>query len=101
VEVIWADEEAPQEVYTECLLRTMTTEGRVMVTPTQFELESLPASGLREREECDETISRSAWSGGVDSHPSQSAKLEIPAGSMMPLGLAARGAMSSAMRSLG
>jgi len=32
--VIWLDEEPPMDVYTECLLRTMTTNGIVMCTFT-------------------------------------------------------------------
>jgi phage terminase large subunit-like protein len=38
-DLIWLDEEPPEAIYTECLLRTMTTEGVVMVTFT-------PLSGL-------------------------------------------------------
>jgi phage terminase large subunit-like protein len=37
----WLDEEPPQEVYTECLLRLMTTEGLMMLTFT-------PLSGVSE-----------------------------------------------------
>jgi phage terminase large subunit-like protein len=33
-DVIWLDEEPPLEVYTECLIRTMTTNGIVMLTFT-------------------------------------------------------------------
>lgn len=32
--VIWLDEEPPLEVYAECLLRTMTTDGMIMLTFT-------------------------------------------------------------------
>lgn len=32
--IIWLDEETPQEVYTECLIRTMTTDGIVLLTFT-------------------------------------------------------------------
>jgi phage terminase large subunit-like protein len=32
--VIWLDEECPIEIYTECLLRTMTTDGIVYLTAT-------------------------------------------------------------------
>jgi phage terminase large subunit-like protein len=38
-DVIWLDEEPPEDIYTECLLRTMTTGGIVMLTFT-------PLSGL-------------------------------------------------------
>jgi phage terminase large subunit-like protein len=39
--VIWLDEEAPMDIYTECLLRTMTTGGIVYLTAT-------PLMGLTE-----------------------------------------------------
>jgi phage terminase large subunit-like protein len=39
--LIWLDEEPPMDVYTECLLRTMTTDGMVMITFT-------PLQGLSE-----------------------------------------------------
>jgi len=34
---IWLDEECPEDVYNECLLRTMTTEGRLAVTFTPLQ----------------------------------------------------------------
>ena len=34
IDVIWLDEEPPQDIYTECLLRTMTTKGSVYTTFT-------------------------------------------------------------------
>lgn len=33
-DVIWLDEEPPEDIYTECLLRTMTTDGLVLLTFT-------------------------------------------------------------------
>ncbi len=33
-DLIWLDEEPPLEIYTECLMRTMTTDGLVMLTFT-------------------------------------------------------------------
>lgn len=33
-EIIWLDEEPPEQIYTECLLRTMTVQGLVYVTAT-------------------------------------------------------------------
>lgn len=39
IDVIWLDEECPEDVYTECLIRTMTTGGILYVTFT-------PLSGL-------------------------------------------------------
>lgn len=37
VEVIWLDEECPMEIYVECLLRTMTVQGCVMLTFTPLQ----------------------------------------------------------------
>ncbi len=34
VDVIWLDEECPFDIYNECVLRTMTTDGIVMLTFT-------------------------------------------------------------------
>lgn len=34
VDVIWLDEECPENIYGECLIRTMTTQGLVMLTFT-------------------------------------------------------------------
>jgi len=33
-DIIWLDEEPPMDIYTECLLRTMTTDGLIMLTFT-------------------------------------------------------------------
>lgn len=37
IDVIWLDEEPPQEIYTECLLRTMTNNGKIMLTFTPLQ----------------------------------------------------------------
>lgn len=37
LEAIWLDEEVPQDIYTECLLRTMTTGGMLLVTFTPLQ----------------------------------------------------------------
>lgn len=37
LDVIWLDEEAPAEVYNECLIRTMTTDGIIFLTFTPME----------------------------------------------------------------
>lgn len=34
MDLIWLDEEPPQEIFTECAIRTMTTDGRVVMTFT-------------------------------------------------------------------
>jgi phage terminase large subunit-like protein len=54
MDVIWLDEEPPLDIYTECLLRTMTTDGLVMLTFTPLlglsdvVLEFLPGGKLPE-----------------------------------------------------
>lgn len=36
-DVIWADEECPMDIYSECLIRTMTTNGLIMLTFTPLQ----------------------------------------------------------------
>lgn len=36
-DVIWLDEEAPEDIYTECLMRTMTNNGMMMLTFTPLQ----------------------------------------------------------------
>jgi hypothetical protein len=48
------------------------------MAPTQFEAGESFRGRTSEREECDETISPPAWSGGVDSGSSRSARMEVP-----------------------
>ena len=37
IEVIWCDEEPPQDVYAECCIRTMTTNGLILLTFTPLQ----------------------------------------------------------------
>lgn len=59
-DLIWLDEEPPLAIYTECLLRTMTNNGLVMLTFTPLEglsetvLQFLPGGRLEEKQ-TDET----------------------------------------------
>lgn len=49
--VIWLDEEPPLEIYTECLMRTMTTDGMVLCTFTPLQgLSNVVLSFLSEQE---------------------------------------------------
>jgi phage terminase large subunit-like protein len=56
-DIIWLDEEPPEEIYTECLTRTMTNNGMVMLTFTPLEgmskvvLTFLPNGKLDEKAE--------------------------------------------------
>ena len=48
--VVWLDEEPPEDVYTECLYRTATTKGIVMVTFTPLQGMSVVVKGFLEPE---------------------------------------------------
>lgn len=55
--VIWLDEECPEDIYTECLMRTMTTDGRILLTFTPLMglsdvvLRFLPGGDVEKRSE--------------------------------------------------
>jgi phage terminase large subunit-like protein len=56
-DIVWLDEEPPLEIYTECLIRTMTTRGLIMCTFTPLEgmsevvLSFLPGGKLPEKDD--------------------------------------------------
>lgn len=66
-DVIWLDEEPPIEVYTECLLRTMTNKGLIMLTFTplmgmsETVLSFLPNGEINEREEGSKCVVMAGW----------------------------------------
>ncbi|MEO1419449.1 MAG: terminase family protein [Pseudomonadota bacterium] len=64
---IWLDEEPPAEVYTECVTRTMTTQGQVACTFTP--LEGMSDVTLMYLGDAEKDISTSAVSGGSESTP--------------------------------
>ncbi len=66
-DVIWLDEEPPLDVYTECLLRTMTNKGMVMLTFTpllgmsEVVLQFLPDGQLKEQTEGSKFVVMATW----------------------------------------
>lgn len=64
---IWLDEEPPQDVYTECLLRTMTTGGLVMLTFTPLRgmsevvLAFMPGGALPEKADGPKAVVSATW----------------------------------------
>jgi phage terminase large subunit-like protein len=64
---IWLDEEPPQDVYTECLLRTMTNNGMVMLTFTPLRgmsevvLSFLPGGAVPERQDGPKAVVSATW----------------------------------------
>ena len=65
--VIWLDEEPPLDVYTECLVRTMTTQGLVLCTFTPLEgmsevvLHFLPGGKLDDAETSNRKVVMATW----------------------------------------
>lgn len=66
-DIIWLDEEPPPAVYTECLLRTMTNGGLVMLTFTPLSgmsevvLSFLPGGAVPERSEGPKAVVSATW----------------------------------------
>lgn len=64
---IWLDEEPPADVYTECLLRTMTNDGLVMLTFTPLRgmsevvLSFLPGGAIPEKQEGSKAVVSATW----------------------------------------
>lgn len=66
-DVIWLDEEPPLEIYTECLLRTMTNNGLIMLTFTPLSgmsetvLQFLPNGEIKEQANGSKYIVTATW----------------------------------------
>lgn len=66
-DVIWLDEEVELSIYTECLLRTMTTGGLVMLTftplmgLTETVMAFLPGGEIAERAEGSKSVTMAGW----------------------------------------
>ena len=79
-DVIWLDEEPPMDIYTECLLRTMTNDGMVMLTFTpllgmsEVVLQFLPGGKLTERADA-KCVVMATWDDAP--HLSAEAKEEL------------------------
>lgn len=81
-DVIWLDEECPEDVYAECLTRTMTTGGRVMLTFTPLKgitpvvLAFLPGGKAAEAGTADDRhVTMLGWDDAP--HLSEEAKAEL------------------------
>ena len=66
-DLIWLDEECPLNIYTECVTRTMTTNGLVMLTFTPLEgltktvLQFMPNGKLEEIQEGSKFLIQATW----------------------------------------
>jgi len=66
-DVIWLDEEPPLDIYTECLLRTMTNNGLVMITFTplmgmsETVMSFLPGGQIEEKSEGSKFVVTASW----------------------------------------
>ena len=66
-DIIWLDEEPPLSIYTECLLRTMTTQGMILATFTPLEglsetvMHFLPDGQIQERRDGSRFLVMATW----------------------------------------
>jgi phage terminase large subunit-like protein len=80
-DVIWLDEEPPLDIYTECLLRTMTNNGMLMLTFTpllgmsEVVLTFLPGGRLEAQESGSKFVVMATWDDAP--HLSREAKDEL------------------------
>jgi phage terminase large subunit-like protein len=80
-DIIWLDEEPPLDVYTECLLRTMTSNGMLMLTFTplmgmsEVVLSFLPDGRLQESDEGSKFVVTATWDDAP--HLSDDVKKEL------------------------
>jgi phage terminase large subunit-like protein len=80
-DIIWLDEEPPLDVYTECLMRTMTTGGIVMLTFTpligmsETVQQFLPGGEIMERADGSKAVIMAGWDDVP--HLSEQAKAEL------------------------
>ena len=66
-DVIWLDEEPPLDIYTECLLRTMTTNGLILLTFTplmgmsETVMAFMPSGEIAERDDGTKFVVMATW----------------------------------------
>lgn len=81
IDVIWLDEEPPLAVYTECLLRTMTNNGIIMLTFTplmgmsETVMQFLPNGEIKELSEGSKLVVMATWDDAP--HLDEKAKAEM------------------------
>jgi phage terminase large subunit-like protein len=80
-DVIWLDEEPPLEIYTECLLRTMTNSGVIMLTFTPLSgmsetvMAFLPGGQVQENAKGSKFVVMATWDDAP--HLTEEAKTEL------------------------
>lgn len=80
-DIIWLDEEPPEDVYTECLLRTMTNDGMVVLTFTPLRgmssvvLAFLPGGTVPEKQDGSKAVVSATWDDVP--HLSEQAKKDL------------------------
>lgn len=80
-DVIWLDEEPPLDVYTECLMRTMTNNGMVMLTFTpllgmsEVVLSFLPGGKITDKPDATKFVVMATWDDAP--HLDEEAKKEL------------------------
>lgn len=80
-DVVWLDEEPPSDVYTECLLRTMTNDGMVVLTFTPLRgmsevvLSFMPGGSVPEKQDGPKAVVSATWDDVP--HLSEQAKKEL------------------------
>ncbi len=79
--VIWLDEEPPMPVYSECLLRTMTTDGLILLTFTpliglsEVVLSFMPGGKLPKEQKASKFVIQATWDDAP--HLTERQKVEI------------------------
>lgn len=80
-DVIWLDEEPPLDVYTECLMRTMTNDGMLMLTFTplmgmsETVMSFLPGGEITERQDGTKCVIMASWDDAP--HLTEEAKTQL------------------------
>lgn len=80
-DLIWLDEEPPLDIYTECLLRTMTNNGMLMLTFTPLQgmsetvMAFLPGGSVQEISEGSKFVVMATWDDAP--HLSEAVKTEL------------------------
>lgn len=80
-DIIWLDEECPLDIYTECITRTMTTNGLIMLTFTPLEgltetvLQFMPNGKIEETQNGSKFLIQATWDDAPHLTTAQKEKL--------------------------
>lgn len=80
-DIIWLDEECPMDIYTECLTRTMTTNGKIMLTftplagLTETVLQFMPEGKIEETQSGNRYLVQATWDDAPHLTDAQKEKL--------------------------